>query len=83
MFSICLCLKGVETEKTGTARVWFLATEELHKHNVSFLKGCKDVIELLEPTIIKRLTKEKRGQGSGKDYKPFLTYMRVYRHHYR
>ncbi|MEZ7225175.1 TnsA endonuclease N-terminal domain-containing protein [Alteromonas sp. DY56-G5] len=33
----------------------------------------KDVIELLEPTIIKRLTKEKRGQGSGKDYKPFLT----------
>ena len=38
----------VETEKAGTARVWFLATEELHKHNVSFLKGCKDVIELLQ-----------------------------------
>ena len=33
----------------------------------------KDVSELLEPAIIKRLTKEKRGQGSGKHYKPFLT----------
>ncbi len=28
---------------------------------------------MLEPNIIKRLVKEKRGQGYGKDYKPFLT----------
>ena len=33
----------------------------------------KNVIELLEPAIITRLIKEKRGQGSGKNYKPFLT----------
>lgn len=33
----------------------------------------KEVRDLLEPAIIKRLTKEKRGQGYGKDYKPFLT----------
>jgi hypothetical protein len=33
----------------------------------------KDVIELLEPAIVKRLVKEKRGQGFGKNYKPFLT----------
>ena len=31
----------------------------------------KDVIELLEPTIIKRLTKEKRGQGREKIINPF------------
>lgn len=33
----------------------------------------KTVLDLLEPSIIKRLVKEKRGQGYGKDYKPFLT----------
>lgn len=33
----------------------------------------KELFDLLEPAIIKRLTKEKRGQGFGKDYKPFLT----------
>lgn len=39
-----------------------------------FLKpNPKLVRDLLEPAIIKRLTKEKRGQGYGKDYKPFLT----------
>ncbi len=39
-----------------------------------FLTLCpKTVSDLLEPSIIKRLVKEKRGQGYGKDYKPFLT----------
>jgi hypothetical protein len=33
----------------------------------------KSVSELLEPAIVKRLVKEKRGQGFGKNYKPFLT----------
>ncbi|MGO0309639.1 TnsA endonuclease N-terminal domain-containing protein [Endozoicomonas acroporae] len=31
------------------------------------------IVDLLESAIIKRLTKEKRGQGFGMDYKPFLT----------
>lgn len=39
-----------------------------------FLTPCiKTVADLLEPAIIKRLVNEKRGQGYGKDYKPFLT----------
>lgn len=33
----------------------------------------KPISDLLEPAIIKRLEKEKRGQGHGKHYKPFLT----------
>lgn len=33
----------------------------------------KQIIELLEPAIVKRLQNEKRGQGVGKHYKPFLT----------
>ena len=33
----------------------------------------KDISGFLEPAILKRLQKEKRGQGFGKDYKPFLT----------
>lgn len=33
----------------------------------------KPIVELLQPAIIRRLEKEKRGQGYGKDYKPFLT----------
>ncbi|MCO1335313.1 TnsA endonuclease N-terminal domain-containing protein [Microbulbifer sp. OS29] len=33
----------------------------------------KEISGLLEPAILKRLQKEKRGQGFGKDYKPFLT----------
>lgn len=33
----------------------------------------KETVELLEPAILKRLTKEKRGHGNGKHYKPFLT----------
>ena len=33
----------------------------------------KDLRGLLEPAILKRLQKEKRGQGHGIDYKPFLT----------
>lgn len=33
----------------------------------------KQIVDLLEPAIIRRLEKEKRGQGYGKDYKPFLT----------
>ncbi|ABC33679.1 Tn7-like transposition protein A [Hahella chejuensis KCTC 2396] len=33
----------------------------------------REVIGLLEPAILRRLQKEKRGQGFGKDYKPFLT----------
>lgn len=33
----------------------------------------KEIKGLLEPAILKRLQKEKRGQGYGKDYKPFLT----------
>lgn len=33
----------------------------------------KLISDLLEPAILKRLTKEKRGQGFGKFYKPFLT----------
>ena len=33
----------------------------------------KQIVELLEPAIIKRLQNEKRGQGTGKHYKPFLT----------
>jgi hypothetical protein len=33
----------------------------------------KNISSLLEPAIVKRLQKEKRGQGIGKDYKPFLT----------
>jgi hypothetical protein len=31
------------------------------------------IVELIKPAIIKRLTIEKRGQGAGKHYKPFLT----------
>jgi len=33
----------------------------------------KEVKGLFEPAILKRLQKEKRGQGFGKDYNPFLT----------
>lgn len=33
----------------------------------------KEIRNLLEPAILKRLQKEKRGQGIGKHYKPFLT----------
>ena len=33
----------------------------------------KTIVELIKPAIIKRLTVEKRGQGHGKYYKPFLT----------
>jgi hypothetical protein len=33
----------------------------------------KEVTGLLEPAILGRLQKEKRGQGFGTDYKPFLT----------
>ncbi|MGK2231259.1 MAG: hypothetical protein ACI92O_000417 [Colwellia sp.] len=33
----------------------------------------KTIVELIRPAIIKRLTVEKRGQGDGKHYKPFLT----------
>ena len=33
----------------------------------------KEIKNLLEPAILKRLQKEKRGQGYGIDYKPFLT----------
>lgn len=33
----------------------------------------KPTVELLETAIVKRLVKEKRGQGFGKNYKPFLT----------
>ena len=33
----------------------------------------KTIVELIKPAIIKRLTVEKRGQGHGKHYKPFLT----------
>lgn len=33
----------------------------------------KEIKGLLEPAILKRLEKEKRGQGYGKDYNPFLT----------
>ncbi|WP_431065469.1 hypothetical protein [Methylotuvimicrobium sp.] len=33
----------------------------------------KDIKGILEPAILKRLQKEKRGQGYGKDYNPFLT----------
>ncbi len=33
----------------------------------------KELKVLLDPAILKRLQKEKRGQGYGKDYKPFLT----------
>lgn len=39
-----------------------------------FLKPIpKNVADLLESSIVKRLVKEKRGQGYGKHYKPFLT----------
>lgn len=31
------------------------------------------ILDLTEPAILKRLQKEKRGQGHGKHYKPFLT----------
>jgi hypothetical protein len=30
------------------------------------------IVELIKPAIIKRLTIEKRGQGSGEYYSPFL-----------
>ena len=33
----------------------------------------KEVKGLLEPSIVRRLQKEKRGQGYGKDYNPYLT----------
>jgi len=33
----------------------------------------KETKNLLEPSILKRLDKEKRGQGVGKHYRPFLT----------
>ena len=33
----------------------------------------KSVADLLEPAILRKLQKEKRGQGNGKDYKPYLT----------
>lgn len=40
----------------------------------TFLSLCpREIINLLEPSILKRLQKEKRGQGIGKYYKPFLT----------
>jgi hypothetical protein len=33
----------------------------------------KEINGLLEPSIVRRLQKEKRGQGYGKDYNPYLT----------
>ena len=33
----------------------------------------KSVADLLEPAILRKLQKEKRGQGNGKNYKPYLT----------
>ena len=33
----------------------------------------KSVADLLEPAILRKLQKEKRGQGNGKDYRPYLT----------
>lgn len=33
----------------------------------------KQIKELVHPTIVRRLQKEKRGQGLGKHYKPYLT----------
>ena len=33
----------------------------------------KEIKSLLQPAILGRLQKEKRGQGYGKDYQPFLT----------
>lgn len=40
----------------------------------SFLTPCpKEVKGLLDSAILNRLQKERRGQGFGKDYKPFLT----------
>jgi len=33
----------------------------------------QEITKLLQPAILRRLQKEKRGQGFGKDYKPFLT----------
>lgn len=33
----------------------------------------KEIKGLLEPSIVRRLQKEKRGQGYGKDYNPYLT----------
>jgi len=33
----------------------------------------KEIKSLLQPAILRRLQKEKRGQGYGKDYQPFLT----------
>ncbi|WP_421781258.1 TnsA endonuclease N-terminal domain-containing protein [Kiloniella litopenaei] len=44
------------------------------RQNSSFLSPhSQETQKFLEPVILKRLQKEKRGQGYGKDYKPFLT----------
>jgi len=44
------------------------------KQNATFLTPHpKEIKNLLKPTVLKRLEKEKRGQGVGKHYKPFLT----------
>lgn len=38
----------VKTDMPKIGRVWFLATNELYEHQVSFLKGTKDVVDLLQ-----------------------------------
>ncbi|EKO3659581.1 heteromeric transposase endonuclease subunit TnsA [Vibrio metschnikovii] len=44
------------------------------KQDTSFLTPHpREITNLLEPAILKRLQKEKLGQGVGKHYKPFLT----------
>jgi|GEM_PF-61026 len=52
----------------GIARMIQMTTQ------TSFLcPHSREINGLLDPAILKRLQKEKRGQGFGKDYQPFLT----------
>ncbi len=54
--------------KTGVA--WAL---QMSRTSSFLCPYTREVTGLLEPAILRRLQKEKRGQGFGKDYKPFLT----------
>jgi hypothetical protein len=45
----------------------------MNKQSTFLSPNPKETKALLEPAILRRLQKEKRGQGFGKDYKPFLT----------
>jgi hypothetical protein len=48
-----------------------------YKSTKSIVHTSRVIVELIQPAIIKHLTIEKRRQGAGKRYRPFLTVRKV------